>query len=241
MQRSDLTSEVQQRFPPLPIATGNSGATVWIFDLTGLSEPQLSYIFSRGLGEKYQIGIDRLIQKYLEIANFEVLVLIQPLFFKSSGRHAARHEQLSFWNLSTPSETRDLYLEYLKKSNPVSVAFGQIGRIEILAKEIWAGVNLSLEYMDHPEKKDLKLSITESSKHIWQNLSSNMAGVVHTWLQNDPVFRPETYVTKPTKKGCKLAVSDQVVIGLLYGMFSFGVKHNALRRPVTLSHKSVGA
>lgn len=82
-------------------------------------------------------------------------------------------------------------------------------------------------------KTESHLTIKQVSEHFWPRITKNLKATIHNYLAGIPygdkrpripVFCPEIRVQKGQNTGCQLSVSDIVLIGLLTGLFSRGVK-----------------
>lgn len=81
-------------------------------------------------------------------------------------------------------------------------------------------------------KTESHLTIKQVSNHFWPRVTQNLKATIHNYLAGIPyrdrpripVFCPEIRVEKGQNTGCQLSVSDIVLIGLLTGLFSRGVK-----------------
>jgi hypothetical protein len=198
------------------------------FDMTDLSEGEIGCIFPYGYNwVDYLFGEDRIIQNYLEARNYKVEVMTIPLFRQSRGNSAKRGDAIAFMSteyfVKPPMHTYNSNVGW----------YASVGYASINARRIYNYVVRTLEEAGKSVDDEPLFSITESSQLLWSTLSRNMKGAIHNWmLTKEPIFRPHHYVTKPNKTGCRLSLADQVTIGILYGLFSFGVKYEAFTGPL---------
>ena len=118
-----------------------------------------------------------------------------------------------------------------------AVVTGTLGHTTINILPIHKYVSAAVDKIPDRQRDNSLLSIAESAEHVWKTLSKNMKGVVHNWMlkgktEGRPIFKPHEYVTRPSRAGCRLSISDQVTIGLLYALFAFGVGYSAFTSPL---------
>lgn len=210
----------------------------FFFDLGPLNEAGVRSIFPQGVNASYTIGLERVLQNYLAAFDHQIICELVPLFFKPPKKKRAqtgtqrggaiiRFDEIRF-RPADDAKASVAWRQTHRVSDRARTGFGSIGRVVIDTSDLLSHVSRSLKNGRFDEEG---LSIKATSETVWSELSRNMRGVLHTWLQKG-VFRPKTYATKPSREGCLLDRSDQVVIGLLYGLFSFGTKHAAFSVPV---------
>lgn len=234
--RPEVTEISIKNSPPVYQAVGRNDHAFWEFDLTGWSAGRIKRVFQwRGSGVQYSLGSDRLLQKYLEEVRYEAELIVSPIFIQSQGRHARRIERITVWSLEDCGALHDIWRRDERHNQLVGL--GSIGFAQISVEAVAAHVKQRLEALGKVTSEEKRLTISESSQGVWNGLSCNMRGVIHDWMtkpNKGPVFWPEQHPGGTGRTGCRLSESDQVVVGLLYGMFSFGVKHEAVRGDIAL-------
>jgi hypothetical protein len=175
-------------------------------------------------GSSHSIGADRIIQYYLEDMNYSVICRVYPFIMDDIGRSG---RTILFYPERLHYPVDSVLRLYFK----VQVPLGRIGYATISAADILDYVELKLTSVG---RNDLT-TIKQSSDEIWYGLSRNPKGAIHVWMQRGPIFRPQKYVTKPSRSGCRLSKSDNVVIGLLSGLFRYGVRYSDFKGKAKLA------
>lgn len=179
-------------------------------------------VFHGGVkGPEYSVGKDRIVQKYLELFNYSVVSRIYPYVLNKPSRLG---------------KTVLFYPEAMEEAISQVMAFvqRQVVRIGLVTGYATIVVSEIHTYVTEKVKKefgDRDLTIRECSESLWHTLSPNPKGLIHTWMRRGPLFRPETYVTKPSREGCRLSTSDSVVIGLLSFMLRYGLQYKDFEGP----------
>jgi len=217
----------------------DNAKAVFSFASQGLSPPQVRGVFPRGLEASYHLGQERILQSWLELVSYQCEVHIVPRFHSRPGNPPARLDWIRF----VPTNLGPFLsgtLPLLADPERGLVGYGSLGRVVMRVPDILSYVEESLRENGFDPSTNPALPISVSSELVWKRLSKNMKGVIHNWMSKGPVFRPKDYVTKPSREGCRLTLADQVVIGLLYGFFDFGVKMKAISEPVELMNAPRG-
>jgi len=178
------------------------------------------------------------LQNYVVAFDGRIICEVVPVYYKMPKKDKAgsarktrlvvfRFDEIRF-RPADDSKASAALVQMHSGSDKRRTGFGSIGKVVIDTTDLLKHVNRSLKNAGVSEES---LSIKATSTLVWPDLSRNMKGVLHTWLDKG-VFRPAIYRMKPSREGCELDRSDQVVVGLLYGLFSFGAKHAAFSNPI---------
>jgi hypothetical protein len=183
----------------------------------------MDWVFDEGLGgAKYQIADKRILQKLFRCHGYDLEVVLYRGLQGSPSTKTGPIPKIDFISIAPPEESRVVSesLREIKHKMGLSVAFGEL---TINVFDIIEHVNPRLASPDE------MLSITKSSERVWGTASRNMKAAIHNWMSKGGIFMPAEHKPKSHPGGCRLSRDDQVVVGLLYSLFSFGLPYAAIK------------
>ncbi len=229
------------------LVAGNQTAD-FFFELGGLKPSALDRIFSDWKdGRSYDLVKDRIIQKYLEVVEYNAEVRLYPFSFMPIWMARPQETQPT----DAPGRTVCFLLQ--EATDQEKTRLGHCARL-MQAALTWLGPGMqghaSIDVWDIYQSvlfikdqvaalPDSTLTISEISKHFWPYSSKNLKGTIHNWMQGMPykkreripVFAPEVAVKRASSKGCRLSISDITTVGLLLSLFAHGMKSYDFRFP----------
>jgi hypothetical protein len=129
---SDLTPHFPIHFKPVRLSSGNDIAIPslvadtcsFLFEIHELSDSEIKKIFPLGLkGQQYFLGKDRLIQRYLEVHDSNVICVLRP-GRNLLGKGSAKHHDVYFFPDPFPIDsdrrayTKRTYTELMPEPSP---------------------------------------------------------------------------------------------------------------------------
>jgi len=223
MKKADKTSDY--------VVVAQNATSTWVFGWDGISVQDEKRVFPRGLPGQYSLVDDRIIQNYLEILNYVTDIRISPFSSLTmrldAGKEGLGRTVFFFANIEKISR----FSPVLASQEVGLAALSDIGPwvqgyLTVSSHNIFFSVKGFMDRMGR--RMDDYLSIKEVSDHFWKSLSVNLKSTLHNWMQGIlqgpkkeksyiPVFRPAVVAPKADNRGCRVSVSDLVVVGLLLG------------------------
>jgi hypothetical protein len=187
---------------------------VHVHDLT---TEQIASIFPSGVDrrQRYAIGDDRIIQRYLEVYEYEVLFALVNV----PGYDRFRpHRFIMMCHPYYRDKMKDL-IDHQFENRIGSVL---TGHVEINAESVH---NYLLKELGKLGKKtDDPFSIMDADA-LWKRQSPDMRAVIQQWMRKG-VFRPERPAPHRDKIGSRLSMPDLVTTGLIFGLLRRGAQRD---------------
>lgn len=177
-----------------------------------LTSEQIATVFPRGLNEqRYTIGDDRIIQHYLEVYEFEVMIALV---------NVPGHDQFRPFRflMACHHDHFDEMKRFIDHQLEIGIGSVLTGYAVIDAGSIRKYLLKELGKIGRKERDDFSIKDADA---LWKRQSPDMRAVIQTWMRKG-VFRPERPAPHRDKIGSRLNMADLVTTGLIYGLLRRG-------------------
>src|SRR5271157_665420 len=196
----------------------------WTEDLTS---QQIAHVFQRGVTSRYTVGTDRLIQRYLEVYEYEALFFL--VNDQTRGADQGFHFVRACHKDYAEEVMGNIKTQFRQGIGSVLTGYAIIdgeGVYNYLHNRL-SDVNLSKQKVFSIKEADL----------LWKPLSPDMRAVIQTWMRKE-VFSPETPALRRDPRGSRLNMADLVSTGVIYGLLRRGALRSDFAESLLLHPRS---
>lgn len=183
---------------------------IFEFRTDALTSQQITGIFWNGVDGNYTIGADRLIQRYLEVYEYEVVfsLVIDPTYANRPFRFIKAACRDCVEGMRSAIETQ---LQQGIGSVLTGYVMIDAGGIHNYLRNRLSATGLS---------KQKAFSIKDADL-LWKPLSPDMRAVIQTWMRKE-VFSPQRPAPWRDRTGSRLNMADLVTTGVIYALLRRG-------------------